>query len=85
MKPFHLITIPHKDILEGRLTMDVFAADLWEVFKGRAVEDYQNPDVFFSKTYLTAGLKNLLDVAAKRLNGEGGDPVIQIQTPFWRG
>jgi len=85
MKPFHLIAIPHKDILEGRLTMDVFAADLWEVFKGRAVEDYQNPDVFFSKTYLTAGLRNLLEVAAKRLNGEGGDPVIQIQTPFGGG
>lgn len=30
MKPFHTIAIPHKDILEGRLTMDVFAADLWE-------------------------------------------------------
>ncbi len=85
MKPFHLIAIPHKDILEGRLTMDVFAADLWEVYKQRAVEDYQNPDVFFNKTYLTSGLKNLLEVAAKRLRGEGGDPVIQIQTPFGGG
>ncbi len=85
MKPFHLVAIPHKDILEGRLTMDVFAADLWEVYKGRAVEDYQNPDVFFNKTYLTAGLKNLLKIAAGRLKGEGGDPVIQIQTPFGGG
>lgn len=85
MKPFHLIAIPHNDILEGRLTMDVFAADLWEVYKGRAVEDYQNPDVFFNKTYLTAGLKNLLKIAAGRLKGEGGDPVIQIQTPFGGG
>jgi len=31
MKPFHTIAVLHKDILEGRLTMDVFAADLWEV------------------------------------------------------
>jgi len=85
MKPFHLIAIPHRDILEGRLTMDVFAADLWEVYKGRAVEDYQNPDVFFNKTYLTAGLKNLLKIAAMRLKGKGGDPVIQIQTPFGGG
>lgn len=85
MRPFHLIAIPHKDILEGRLTMDVFAADLWEVYRQRAVEDYQNPDVFFDKTYLTSGLKNLLEVASKRLNGEGGDPVIQIQTPFGGG
>ncbi|RLI80545.1 AAA family ATPase [Archaeoglobales archaeon] len=85
MKPFHLIAILHKDILEGRLTMDVFAADLWEVYKGRAVEDYQNPEIFFKKTYLTVGLRNLLNVASKRLRGEGGDPVIQIQTPFGGG
>lgn len=85
MKPFHLIAIPHKDILEGKLTMDVFAADLWEVYKGRAVEDYQNPEVFFRKTFLTSGLKNLLQVALKRLKGEGGDSVIQLQTPFGGG
>ncbi len=35
MTAFHTIAIPHDDILQGRLTMDVFAADLWEVFKGR--------------------------------------------------
>ena len=85
MKPFHLVAIPHQDILEGRLTMDVFAADLWEVYKQRAVEDYQNPEIFFQKTFLTFGLKNLLNIAAKRLKGEGGDPVVQIQTPFGGG
>ncbi|MEM3255972.1 MAG: DUF499 domain-containing protein [Thermoplasmatales archaeon] len=85
MKPFSTIAIPHKDILEGRLTMDVFAADLWEVFKRRAPEEYQDPDIFFKKTYLTSGLKNILDIAEKRLRGNGGDPIIQIQTPFGGG
>ncbi len=85
MKPFSSIAIPHRDIIEGRLTMDVFAADLWEVFKGRAPEEYQNPDEFFRKTYLTYGLNNLLNIAEKRLQGKGGDPVIQIQTPFGGG
>jgi hypothetical protein len=85
VKPFSSIAIPHRDILEGRLTMDVFAADLWEVFKGRAPEEYQDPDIFFRKTYLTSGLKNLLDIAEKRLKGEGGDPIIQLQTPFGGG
>jgi hypothetical protein len=85
MKPFSTIAIPHRDILEGRLTMDVFAADLWEVFKGRAPEEYQDPTIFFRKTYLTSGLKNLLDIAEKRLRGKGGDPVIQLQTPFGGG
>jgi len=35
MTAFHTIAVPHEDILTGRLTMDVFAADLWEVHKGR--------------------------------------------------
>ena len=85
MKPFITIATPHRDILEGRLTMDIFAADLWQVFKGKAPEEYKDPDVFFRKTFLTAGLRNLLDIAEKRLKGKGGDPVIQLQTPFGGG
>ena len=85
MKPFSSVAIPNKDILEGRLTMDVFAAKLWEVYKKRAPEDYQKPDVFFRKTYVTEGLTNLIKIAENRLKGKGGDPVIQLQTPFGGG
>ncbi len=85
MKSFSSIAIPHTDIIEGRLTEDIFAADLWEVFKGRGPEDYRDPDIFFRKTYLTEGIKNLLNVAEKRLRGLGGDPIIQLQTPFGGG
>jgi hypothetical protein len=85
MKAFHTIAIPHKDILEGRLTMDVFAADLWAVSQKSGPAEYKYADTFFSKTYLTQGLSNLLDVVKKRLDGKGGDPVIQLQTPFGGG
>jgi hypothetical protein len=85
MKPFHTIAVPHKDILEGRLTMDVFAADLWEVSKNRGPDEYKDAETFFRKTYLTHGLENLLNIVEKRLPGKGGDPVIQIQTPFGGG
>lgn len=85
MTAFHTIAIPHDDILQGKLTMDVFAADLWEVFKGRGVDEYKKPELFFQKTYETEGLKTLLDVVEKRLKGKGGDPVLQIQTPFGGG
>lgn len=85
MKPFHTIAIPHDDILQGRLTLDVFAADLWEVYQGRGPEEYRDPDLFFHKTYLTDGLQHLFAVVEKRLNGQGGDPVIQMQTPFGGG
>jgi hypothetical protein len=37
MKPFTQIAIPHDDVVQGRLTMDVFAADLWQVAMGKYV------------------------------------------------
>ncbi|RMF28240.1 MAG: ATP-binding protein [Chloroflexi bacterium] len=85
MIPFHTIAVPHEDILAGRLTMDIFAADLWEVDKGRAPDEYRDPVRFFQKTYQTEGLTHLLSVVERRLAGKGGDPVIQIQTPFGGG
>jgi hypothetical protein len=85
MTAFHTIAIPHDDILQGRLTMDVFAADLWDVFKERGSEEYKSADLFFQKTYETEGLKTLLEVVKSRLKGKGGDPVLQIQTPFGGG
>lgn len=85
MSSFHTIAVPHRDILEGQLTMDVFAADLWEVYKGRGLDEYKDAGQFFKKTYETEGLKSLFTVVEKRLKGIGGDPVIQIQTPFGGG
>ena len=35
MKAFHTIAILHGDILKGRLTMDVYADDLWQVVNNR--------------------------------------------------
>lgn len=85
MKPFHTIAIPHKDILEGRLTMDVFAADLWDVCQNRGSDEYKDAETFFRKTYLTQGLEDIIAIVEKRLHGGGGDPVMQIQTPFGGG
>lgn len=85
MKAFIKIARPHEDILKGRLTMDIFAADLWQVARGEAPIDYQDRDLFFRKTYLTKGLKNILEVARNRLEGKIGDSVIQLQTPFGGG
>ncbi len=85
MIPFHAIAVAHPDILEGRLTLDVFAADLWEVFKGTAPDEYRDPMQFSQKTHETAGLKHLLSIIEGRLKGQSGDPVIQLQTPFGGG
>ncbi len=85
MRFFYTIAVPHKDILEGRLTMDVWAANLWEVSQGRGPDEYRDPVRFFEKTFRTQGLENIMNIVSKRLNGQGGDPVIQLKTPFGGG
>lgn len=85
MRAFTQIATPHEDILKGRLTMDVFAADLWQVAKGEAPIDYQDADLFFRKTYFTNGLNNIIDITRARLESKTGDSVIQLQTPFGGG
>ena len=85
MLPFYEVAVPHGDILGGRHTPEVFAAKLGEVFKGKASDEYKDPTQFFENTHETEGLTRLLSVVERRLKGLGGDPVIQIQTPFGGG
>lgn len=40
--------------------MEIFMADLWQVFRGAAPDEYKDSTQFFGKTYQTDGLKNLL-------------------------
>lgn len=80
------VAVPHKDIREGKFDETVFAANLSDVLHGNAPRDYQDPEVFFKKTFLTKGLGNLLANVNSRLLGEGkGDPIIQVQTAFGGG
>lgn len=65
--------------------MDVFAADLWNVFNEIGPDEYKDGQLFFQRTYETWELKRLLSVVEKRLSGLGGDPVIQLLTPFGGG
>ena len=79
------VATPHRDIQEGKLSEAIFAADLGDVVFGKAPPEYQDASIFFQKTYLTQGLRNLLENVLSRLNGKKGDPVIQLQTPFGGG
>jgi len=76
---------PHQDVSSGKYARAEFAADLWQVFQGEGVDEYRDPVEFFRRTYITEGLKNLLGNALKRLNGQGGDPVVELQTNFGGG
>jgi predicted AAA+ superfamily ATPase len=85
IKAWRDIAIPHQDVLRGTFKQSEFAADLSRVHTGDASEEYQNPVMFFQRTFITEGMRLLLDSVIQRLSGNGGDPVIQLQTAFGGG
>ena len=85
LKPWREIATPHPDVSAGRYQQAEFAADLFQVMTGRASPEYAKPKDFFQRTYFTDGLIQLLSRAWMRLNGTGGDPVVELQTNFGGG
>jgi len=85
LKPWRLVVKPHPDVATGRYIQAEFAADLAQVVSGKAEPEYGDPREFFRRTYLTAGLEALLLNGLRRLTGNGGDPVVQLQTSFGGG
>ena len=85
LKPWREVVTPHKDVASGRYQQAEFAADLWQVHLGQGTDEYKNPIEFFRRTYLTESLKGMLVGAVRRLAGQGGDPVVQLQTNFGGG
>ena len=85
LKPWREVVTPHQDVANGRYQQAEFAADLWQVHLGEGTDEYRNPVEFFRRTYLTESLKRMLVGAVRRIAGQGGDPVVQLQTNFGGG
>jgi Predicted ATPase (AAA+ superfamily) len=92
MKPWWQVAIPHKDIREGRFDPSLFAIDLGEVVYGQGAQEYRDPIRFFTRTYMTNGLKELILKVLTTLYKEEVktelkqiSPVTQLVTPFGGG
>jgi predicted AAA+ superfamily ATPase len=85
LKPWREIAVPHPDVLAGTFQQAEFAADITAVRNGQATPEYQDAKAFFRRTFITEGMRLLLMQVVQRLNGKGGDPVIQLQTAFGGG
>ncbi|SAL19074.1 hypothetical protein AWB73_01129 [Caballeronia turbans] len=85
LKNWRAIAVPHEDVLKGTFQQAEFAADISRVHEGSASPEYQDPELFFQRTFVTEGMRLLLDSVVKRLTRNGGDPVIQLQTAFGGG
>ncbi len=79
------IVEPHQDIKDGDFDEAVFAAKLDEVAAGTAAPDYNDPYLFFKKTYFTEGITALIEKVGRKLLEGKGNSVIEIQTPFGGG
>ncbi len=87
MKPWREVIRPHEDVARGEFTASEFAADLHTVHAGLASgTEYADPVEFFSRTYITDGLRDLLTRALRRLTGDmNASPVVNLQTNFGGG
>lgn len=71
IKPWYKVITPREDLREGKpLDAAEFAVHLDQVRDGRAREDYQNPERFFQRTYLTKNMKSVAAEVVRRLSGE---------------
>ena len=61
LRPWREIAVPHEDVLKGAFQQAEFAADLSRVHAGAAFPEYQDPALFFQRTFITEGMRLLLD------------------------
>jgi predicted AAA+ superfamily ATPase len=86
LKPWPQVINPHQDVSSGNFNASQFAADLFYVSHNEGSREYTDPVEFFRRTYLTAGLKDLLKWATRRIGGDmNAPPVVNLQTNFGGG
>ncbi len=65
MKTIFETCVPRDEVLKGHLKEEIFRASLNEIYGGQAEDVYQDPDRFFSHTYVTDGsLEMIKDIHA---------------------
>lgn len=86
VKPWREVLQPHVDVATGNFSASEFAADLHMVSKNEGSAEYIEPVEFFRRTYLTEGLRELMDRGIRRITGDdNASPIINLQTNFGGG
>ncbi|MBI2924950.1 MAG: DUF499 domain-containing protein [Verrucomicrobia bacterium] len=87
IKPWVEAVELHPDVLSPDFSEDIFALDLGPLADGNknVPAVYRDPEQFFRASYLTNGLKSLLQDVLSRLSGGAGNRVLKLITPFGGG
>ena len=83
--PWHKIVKIRPDLKSGELSLNIFAADLYDVAMGKAKPVYQEPEEFFSLTYPTFNLRELAKDVVLRLAGKSDKAVRQLELTYGGG
>ena len=84
--PWHKVVKLRDDLRTGKLSMNMFAADLYEVMMQNGKRPvYEDPTQFFSLTFATHNLRNLVRDVALRLAGKNDKAVRQLELTYGGG
>jgi hypothetical protein len=85
-KPWHEVVKLRKDLESGELSLQMFAADLYEVLMQRGKQPvYEKPESFFGLTFPTHNLRNLVRDVALRLANKNDKAVRQLELTYGGG
>jgi len=87
IKPWVETVSLHPDVIGEDFSEDIFALDLGPLADGNpnVPAVYRDPEHFFRASYLTTGLRTLLQDVLSRLTGGAGNRVLKLVTPFGGG
>ncbi|MBI4750004.1 MAG: ATP-binding protein [Acidobacteria bacterium] len=88
LKPWYKVVTPREDLRTGKpLDASEFAVHLDQIRDRRAPVDYQDPERFFERTFLTTNLTGLASEVIRRLSGERTETsaVFNMATQFGGG
>jgi len=84
--PWHGVVTVRDDVKTDKLTLDTFAADLYDVMMQENERPvYEDPTEFFKLTYPTHNLRELARDVAERLAGESDKAVRQLSLTYGGG
>jgi len=85
-EPWHKVVTLRDDLKTGELSLQMFAADLYEVMMQRGKQPvYESPESFFALTFPTHNLRNLVRDVALRLANKNDKAVRQLELTYGGG
>ncbi|HOD52711.1 MAG TPA: DUF499 domain-containing protein [Candidatus Hydrogenedentes bacterium] len=83
--PWHEVVALRDDVKTGELSLNLFAADLYDVKVGKAPKVYQAPEEFFALTYPTHNLRMLAKEVILRLAAKNDKAIRQLELTYGGG